>query len=74
MRQVSSIGKRCPQPIIDLARAMRENPEEKEFELLSDDPATLSDLSAWARMTKNSIRQLDPHTFAITRGEARVTS
>ena len=69
MKQVSAIGKRCPQPIIDLARAMRENPEESLFTLLSDDPATLSDLSAWARMTRNRIEQSDPHTFTITRSE-----
>jgi TusA-related sulfurtransferase len=51
---------------------MRESPEEADFKLISDDPATLSDLTAWARMTKNEVIQLDPHTFTITRGESRI--
>ena len=68
MREIDSMGKRCPQPIIDLARAMKIYAEEKEFTLLSDDPATMSDLTAWSRMTHHQLTQIGESKFLIVRG------
>ena len=51
-------------PIIDLARAIRIDPE---IILLSDDPATLADLAAWSRMTGNSYEILGPNKYLIKR-------
>lgn len=67
MKEIDALGKRCPQPIIDLAHAMRTYRDEVSFTLRSDDPATWSDLSAWARMTANHVEQQDPQTFSVTR-------
>ena len=52
---VKSLGTRCPQPIIDIAQSLANNPEVNVFRLLSDDPATWPDLQAWARMTNHRV-------------------
>ena len=48
--ELNCLGMRCPLPIIKLATALK---EQNEIILLSDDPATLPDLTAWVRMTGN---------------------
>jgi len=65
--QIDSLGKTCPQPIIDLARALRNFPEVDEFQLLSDDVATSSDLTAWSRMTGHEVEEVGVSTFLIRR-------
>jgi TusA-related sulfurtransferase len=57
----------CPQPIIDLAAALRNFPREEQFLLRSDDIATWHDLSAWSRMTGHSVMQESGSDFRITR-------
>jgi len=59
------MGLLCPIPIIQLAQALREN---DQVLLLSDDPATFSDLQAWARMTENTYKQLSGSEFLVTKG------
>ena len=59
------MGTRCPQPIIDIARFLREQPIGTEAILLADDPATAPDISAWARMTHNYSEQLEPMKFFV---------
>lgn len=49
MKQVDARGKRCPQPVIELARAAAAQPE-GILALLSDDPVALTDVPAWCRM------------------------
>lgn len=51
MISVDSRGKRCPIPIIDLARAMKTAQPGEEALLLADDPAAAPDVQAWCRMT-----------------------
>jgi len=67
MIEVDSRGKKCPQPIIDLARAIKVNPSEDSFQLLSDDVATWSDLSAWSRMTGHSVKAVAVAAFLVLR-------
>ncbi|MCX6427626.1 MAG: sulfurtransferase TusA family protein [Actinobacteria bacterium] len=67
MIEVNSIGKRCPQPIIDVARAIGNIPMGESLVLLADDPATLPDLTAWSRMTGNAIKILSETNFLVTR-------
>ena len=67
MIEVNSIGKRCPQPIIDVARAIGNIPMGESLVLLADDPATLPDLTAWCRMTGNGIKILSETNFLVTR-------
>lgn len=67
MKEVDSRGKRCPAPIIDCAAAIAGIDSGESIILLSDDPATLPDLLAWARMTNNSAIQISEETFQVTK-------
>ena len=64
---IDSRGRRCPQPIIDIAKALAGNPTIDEFELLSDDPATWPDLQAWARMTGRRVEQRETPRYLVWR-------
>jgi tRNA 2-thiouridine synthesizing protein A len=65
--EVDSRGKRCPAPIIDCAAAIADIEPGASIILLSDDPATLPDLLAWARMTNNSAIQINKESFQVTK-------
>lgn len=52
---VDARGKRCPLPIIELARAMKAAQPGEEGVLLADDPAAAPDLQAWCRMTGHEL-------------------
>lgn len=62
--ELDCLGQRCPIPIIKLAAAIKEN---SEVNLLSDDPATLADLNAWARMTGHSYEVLGINNYLVKR-------
>ena len=61
------LGKRCPLPVIELAKALADKPIGFTVTLLSDDPASAPDLVAWARMTGNSAVTGEQNTFQITK-------
>lgn len=61
------LGKRCPLPIIELAKALADKSVGFKLTLLSDDPASQPDLIAWARMTGNSVETSEANTFQITK-------
>jgi len=65
--EVDSRGKRCPAPIIDCAAVIADIEPGASIILLSDDPATLPDLLAWARMTNNSAIQINKESFQVTK-------
>lgn len=67
MKEIDSRGKRCPAPIIDCATAIADIDSRESIILLSDDPATLPDLLAWARMTNNSVIQISNESFQVTK-------
>ncbi|GAA3340246.1 hypothetical protein GCM10020358_27100 [Amorphoplanes nipponensis] len=50
MIEVDSRGRRCPLPIIDLARRMPEVAVGAVVRVLADDPAAANDIPAWCRM------------------------
>ena len=62
--ELNCLGMRCPLPIINLARAIK---HDSEIILLSDDPATLADLSAWSRMTGNPFEIIGPDKYLVKR-------
>lgn len=64
---IDCLGKRCPLPIIELAKALSDKPIGYTLTLLSDDPASQPDLIAWARMTGNSVETSETNTFQITK-------
>jgi cysteine desulfurase len=47
---LDSRGRRCPLPVLDLARALPGIDLGSELTVLADDPAAASDLAAWCRM------------------------
>lgn len=60
-------GKRCPLPIIELSKKIKESEVGQEVLLISDDPATAADLNAWARMTGNQFKVISEDNFLITK-------
>lgn len=60
--ELDCLGMRCPLPIIKLAQSLKNYPE---VVLLSDDPATLPDLTAWSRMTHNTFTILGANTYLV---------
>ncbi len=58
-------GMLCPLPIIKLTKILKTLTAGDEVTLLSDDPATLPDLSAWARMTGNTYQQIAADIFLV---------
>jgi len=61
------LGKRCPLPVIELAKALADKPIGFEITLLSDDSASAPDLIAWARMTGNSAEAGEANTFKVVK-------
>ena len=47
---VDAIGRRCPMPVIELAKRLDEVDVGGLLALLSDDPAAAADVPAWCRM------------------------
>ncbi|MFI7546154.1 sulfurtransferase TusA family protein [Actinoplanes sp. NPDC049599] len=50
MIEVDARGRRCPLPIIDLARRMPSVPVGAVVRVLADDPAAANDIPAWCRL------------------------
>ena len=50
MIEVDSRGRRCPLPIIDLAKRMPSVEVGAVIRVLADDPAAANDIPAWCRM------------------------
>lgn len=43
-------GQRCPQPVIELARAAKSAETGIQITIVTDDPAAAVDIPAWSRM------------------------
>ena len=50
MRTVDCLGRPCPVPVIELARALLTVAVGELLEVLSDDPAAALDVPAWCRL------------------------
>lgn len=46
-------GQRCPQPVIELARAVKHLEAGATIQITTDDPAAAVDIPAWCRMRKH---------------------
>ncbi|MCW2539735.1 MAG: Cysteine desulfurase [Frankiales bacterium] len=68
---VDSRGRRCPLPILDLARYLPQVAVGAEVTVLADDPAAASDIAAWCRMQGqlllSSIEQPDGSSAYLVR-------
>ncbi|HTJ32664.1 MAG TPA: sulfurtransferase TusA family protein [Dactylosporangium sp.] len=58
---IDALGKRCPLPVIMLAKLAADQPAGTEIAVLADDPAAAVDIPAWCR--------LKGHTFVATEGD-----
>lgn len=61
------LGKRCPLPIIELARALPTVEVGAAVTVLSDDPAAEPDLRAWCRLRGQSYEGREGTAFTIRR-------
>jgi len=52
---------------MELSKKIKESEIGQEVLLISDDPATAADLSAWARMTGNEFKVVSADNFLITK-------
>jgi TusA-related sulfurtransferase len=57
---VDARGTLCPQPIIDLARAVKDAEPGTVIEVLADDPAAATDIPAWCRMRGHEFVAAEP--------------
>jgi TusA-related sulfurtransferase len=57
---VDSRGRRCPLPVIDLAKAVRELAAGDLVTVLADDPAAATDIPAWCRMRGHDYLGAEP--------------
>ena len=59
--ELDALGKRCPLPVIMLAKLAATQPPGTEIAVRADDPAAAIDIPAWCRMRG--------HTFVATEGD-----
>ena len=61
------MGALCPTPTIQLSKAVKTLEPGERLVLKADDPATKSDLFAWARLTGNLVSVIDETSFEIVK-------
>jgi len=58
-RTLDTVGKKCPQPLFEVHKAMRDLADGDVLEVTADDPAFKLDIEAWCRRTGNTLLDLD---------------
>jgi tRNA 2-thiouridine synthesizing protein A len=62
------LGRRCPLPVIELARQIRAVEMGDVVRVLADDPAAANDIPAWCRMKDQQfLGSPEPHAFDVRR-------
>jgi tRNA 2-thiouridine synthesizing protein A len=62
------LGRRCPLPVIELARQIRAVEIGDVVRVLADDPAAANDIPAWCRMKDQQfLGSPEPHAFDVRR-------
>jgi len=59
-------GLRCPQPVIELARAAKTSARGTVIHITTDDPAAVVDIPAWCRMRRHGCSVLSDVAGAVT--------
>jgi tRNA 2-thiouridine synthesizing protein A len=66
--EVDSRGRRCPLPIIDLAKRLPSVAVGEVVRVLADDPAAANDIPAWCRMKGHEfLGSPGPDTYEVRR-------
>lgn len=58
--RLDCLGRPCPVPVIELARALPQVAVGEVIEVLSDDPAAQHDIPAWCRMRAQGYLGAEP--------------
>jgi tRNA 2-thiouridine synthesizing protein A len=61
------LGWKCPRPIIELARRIREVQVGEVIKVIADDPAAGPDVAAWCRMQRHERIASAPPEFWVRR-------
>ena len=61
------LGKRCPVPVIELAKALPTVEVGDLIEVLSDDPASANDIPAWCRMRGQAFEGASGTSYLVRR-------
>lgn len=67
MIELDERGKRCPLPVIALARAIQDVAVGSELTVLADDPAAQHDIPAWCRMRGHELVSAGEGSYVIRR-------
>lgn len=70
---VDSRGRRCPLPVIDLARAASECRPGTRLVLLATDPAARADIAAWCRMRGHILVETTEDDDGVLRFDVQLT-
>lgn len=65
--ELDCLGWRCPRPIIELARRIREVAAGELVAVVADDPAAGPDVAAWCRMRGHQLVSSEPPRFVVRR-------
>jgi TusA-related sulfurtransferase len=63
--ELDCLGRRCPLPIIELAKAARTAAPGEVVRVLADDPAAANDIAAWCRMKGHELVRADGTAFDV---------
>jgi tRNA 2-thiouridine synthesizing protein A len=61
------LGRRCPLPVIALAKRIRDVPVGETIRVLADDPAAANDIRAWCRMKEQEFLAEDGTALDVRR-------
>jgi TusA-related sulfurtransferase len=65
--ELDCLGRRCPLPIIELAKAIRTVDAGDVVRVLADDPAAANDIAAWCRMKGHELVRSQGTAFDVRR-------
>ena len=55
---LDAMGMKCPKPLFEVSKRIRQMEEGEELEVFADDPAFKPDIEAWCRRTGNELVDL----------------
>ena len=58
-RELDCLGKACPVPVIELAKAVAEMPVGEIVVVVADDPGAKVDIPVWCRMKRHELLGVD---------------
>ena len=73
MKVVDCLGRACPVPVIELAKAVLTAEVGDVIEVLSDDPAARVDIPAWCRMREQEYLGEEPRDLGAAYLVRRLT-